>query len=178
MNWRYKFCLSVIVVAFLLVVLRLFYWQVVKAQELSNLGDLQYGSAIKILPKRGEIRTSDGFPIATNKVSYQIYANPKEISNKEATAQVISSILGVDVASVSANLFLDRVWVPIKAKVDTETKQNLEKLGLKGVGFTEQYTRFYPEGSMAAGLIGFVGKDNEGNDKGYFGLEGFYDRLL
>lgn len=178
MNWRYKFCLSVIVFAFLLVVLRLFYWQVIKAQELSNLGNLQYGSAIKILPKRGEIRTSDGFPIATNKVSYQVYANPKEISNKEAIAQVISSILGVDVASVSASLSLDRVWVPIKSKVNTETKQNLEKLGLKGVGFTEQYTRFYPEGSMAASLIGFVGKNSEGDDKGYFGLEGFYDRLL
>ncbi|EKD86284.1 MAG: hypothetical protein ACD_37C00376G0001, partial [uncultured bacterium] len=92
MNWRYKFCLSVIVFAFFLVVLKLFYWQVVKAQELSNLGDLQYGSAIKILPKRGEIKTSDGFPIATNKVSYQVFANPKEVKEKEATAQVLVSL--------------------------------------------------------------------------------------
>jgi len=178
MNWRYKFCLSVIVFAFFLVVLKLFYWQVVKAQELSNLGDLQYGSAIKILPKRGEIRTTDGFPIATNKISYQIFANPKEIKEKQATTQILASMLGVDAASVSGSLSLDRMWVPIKSKVDIETKQKLEKLGLKGVGFSEQYTRFYPEGSMAASLLGFVGKDSEGNDKGYFGLEGFYDRLL
>ena len=31
---------------------------------------------------------------------------------------------------------------------------------------------------MAASLLGFVGKDSEGNDKGYFGLEGYYERLL
>ncbi|MBI2026133.1 MAG: penicillin-binding protein 2 [Candidatus Levybacteria bacterium] len=178
MNWRYKFCLTVIVFAFILVVLKLFYWQVVKAGELSSLGDLQYGTNIKILPKRGEIKTSDGFPIATNKVSYLVFANPKEIKNKEATAQVLASILSADIASVSSSLSLDRMWVPIKSKVDIETKQKLEKLGLNGVGFTEQYTRFYPEGSMAATLLGFVGKDSDGNDKGYFGLEGFYDRLL
>jgi cell division protein FtsI/penicillin-binding protein 2 len=49
---------------------------------------------------------------------------------------------------------------------------------LRGIGFEQQFNRFYPEASLAAHLLGFVGKDSSGQDKGYFGLEGYYDRLL
>jgi cell division protein FtsI/penicillin-binding protein 2 len=178
MTWRHKLTLSFILLAFLLVVFRLFYWQVVKASELSALGKLQYGTAIKIEPKRGEIKTSDGFPIATNKVSYQIFANPKEIKDKEEAAEALSEILDTPSSSISAQLSLDRFWVPIENGVDVETKNKVEKLSLSGVGFVEQYKRFYPEASLAAHLLGFVGKDENGSDKGYFGLEGYYDRLL
>ena len=118
MTWRYQFCLLAIFLGFLLVISRLFYWQVVKAKELSNLGQLQYGTAIKILPQRGEIRTSDNFPIATNKISYLIFANPKEVKNKKETAQILSSILNADVASISASLSLSKVWVPIARNVE------------------------------------------------------------
>ena len=83
MTWRYRFVFLGIVCLFLLVILRLFYWQVVKAQELSALGQSQYGTTLKISPQRGSIYTSDGFPIVSNKVSYLVFANPKEIKNRE-----------------------------------------------------------------------------------------------
>ena len=178
MTWRYRFVFLGLVFLFLLVVAKLFYWQVVKAQELSLLGQEQYGTTTTIMPQRGEIRTSDGFPIAANKVSYLVFANPKEIKNKDEVSTILASTLQIDIASVSADLALDKFWVPIKSGVDTKIKQNLEKMNLPGVGFDNQYQRFYPEASMAAQLLGFVGKDSAGNNKGYFGLEGFYDRLL
>lgn len=178
MTWRFRLVFLGIAVFFLLVVVRLFYWQVVKAQELSDLGQKQYGTTIKILPQRGNIETSDHFPIAGNKISYLIFANPKEVKKKEETASVLSSLLSVDLASVSSSLDLDKYWVPIKSGVDVETKKKIDDLGLLGIGSDEQYERFYPEASMAAQVLGFVGKDDQGNDKGYFGLEGYYDRLL
>jgi cell division protein FtsI/penicillin-binding protein 2 len=178
MTWRYRFVFLGLVGLFLLVVLRLFYWQVVKASELSLLGQQQYGTTQTIVPQRGEIETSDGFPLAANKISYLVFANPKEIVNKDAETTVLASTLQLDIASVSASLSLDRFWVPIASGIDSETKQKLEQMNLPGVGFSNQYQRFYPEASMAAQLLGFVGKDSAGNDKGYSGLEGFYDRLL
>ena len=178
MTWRYRFAFLGIVFLFLLVISRLFYWQVVKAQELSLLGQQQYGATLKLVPQRGQIETSDNFPIASNKISYLVFANPKEIKNIGETSTVLSTVLGVDLASVSSSLSLDKFWVPIKSNVDTDTMQKIEKMNLAGVGFDPQYQRFYPEASMAAQLLGFVGKDDQGNDKGYFGLEGFYDRLL
>src|SRR6185369_818872 len=75
-------------------------------------------------------------------------------------------------------LSLDRFWVSLKPRIENATKETIEKQNLPGVGFQEESVRFYPEGSMAAQLLGFVGKDNDGSPKGYFGLEGFYDRQL
>lgn len=178
MTWRYRFVFIGIIFLFLLVIVRLFYWQVVKAKELSALGQAQYGTSIKIAPQRGIIKTSDGFPIVSNKITYLVFANPKEVSNKREVAGVLASILDLDIASVSASLSLDKFWVPLKSGVSLETKQKLDKINLLGIGFDKEYERFYPEASMAAHLLGFVGKDDSGNDKGYFGLEGYYDRLL
>lgn len=178
MTWRYRFVFIGIVFLFLLVIARLFYWQVVKAKELSALGQAQYGTNLKIAPQRGIIKTSDGFPIASNKITYLVFANPKEVNNKGEAAGVLASILDLDIASVSASLSLDKFWVPLKSGVSLETKQKLDNINLLGIGFDKEYERFYPEASMAAHLLGFVGKDDSGNDKGYFGLEGYYDRLL
>jgi cell division protein FtsI/penicillin-binding protein 2 len=62
--------------------------------------------------------------------------------------------------------------------VTPETKANIEAQALNGIGFEFEEMRDYPEASAAAHLLGFVGKDSEGSDQGYFGLEGFYDLAL
>jgi len=178
MTWRYRTIFIVITILFSLVILKLFYWQLVKAEELADLGQSQYGNYITLTPTRGEIQTSDRFSIVANRTVYLVFANPKEVKNKEQTALVLSQLLNRDSASISAALSQDKFWVPIKSGVDAKTKSQIEQLGLLGVGFEQLSTRFYPEASLAAQLTGFVGKDDLGSDKGYFGLEGFYDRQL
>ncbi|MCL5010525.1 MAG: penicillin-binding protein 2 [Patescibacteria group bacterium] len=178
--WRYRFVLFFLFGCFFVVIARLFYWQIVKADELSMLGKSQYGQIVTLLSQRGEIQTSDGFPIVANKLSYLVFADPKEIEdkNKKKVIKDLSSILGVGSATVSADLNKNLLWVAVKQKADIDKKREIENLKIPGIGFEKQYTRFYPEASMAASLIGFVGKDSNGRDKGYFGLEGYYDRLL
>ncbi|HEX8932090.1 MAG TPA: penicillin-binding protein 2, partial [Patescibacteria group bacterium] len=178
MTWRYRLVLFFLFFLFCAVIMRLSYWQIVRAQELSMMGQEQYGRAIKLNPVRGEIMTSDGFSIVANKITYLAFANPKEIKNKNQEAKVLASALGVDQASVSASLSLDRFWVPLKSHLDKNAKDKIEAMDFPGVGFQEQYVRFYPEASTAAKLLGFVGRDENGNDKGYFGLEGYYDMQI
>ncbi|OGH18838.1 MAG: hypothetical protein A2770_04340 [Candidatus Levybacteria bacterium RIFCSPHIGHO2_01_FULL_38_12] len=176
--WRYYFTLLSLVLAFFLVGVRLFYWQVVRAEELLLLGQSQYGRVVKLLSERGEIKTSDGYPIVTNRPSFLVFANPKEISDKNKTIDLLSQTLEIDKASVSASLSLNRFWVPITNGITLEKKEEVQKLKIPGVGFEKQFTRFYPEASLAAHLVGFVGENDSGDDKGYFGLEGYYDRQL
>lgn len=178
MSARLRLTLVLLFLGFFLIIARLFYWQVVKADELSELGRSQYGASIKLSSQRGEIKTSDGYPIATNKLSYLVFANPKQVKDIDKTAEALAPILNEDVASISASLKLDRFWVPLKANIENKDKEVIEKLKLPGVSFEEEYIRYYPEASMAAHLLGFVGKDDFGEDKGYFGLEGYYDRQL
>jgi cell division protein FtsI/penicillin-binding protein 2 len=178
MTWRYRFTLLFFLLLFSLIISRLFYWQIVRAEELSSLGQAQYDMHVTLGATRGEIKTSDEYAIAANKLSYLVWANPKEIKDKEKESEVLGSLLEIDKATISAQLSLDRFWVPLKSPIEHNLKQKIEKKDLPGVGFQEINRRFYPEASTAANLLGFVGKDDQGNDKGYFGLEGYYDRQL
>ncbi len=175
---RYRIVLIFFTLIFGVIILRLFYWQIIMGEALSRLGQIQYGKSIKIEPIRGEIETSDGFPIAANKISYLLYANPKEIKDKESLAEDLSQALEIDEASISSQLNQDLFWVPIKRGIDSELKKIVEEEKIPGLGFEQEFERYYPEASMAANLLGFVGRDETGSSKGYSGLEGYYDRLL
>jgi cell division protein FtsI/penicillin-binding protein 2 len=178
MRWRYITILIIFLFAFATIIGKLFYWQVVQADTLSQLGKSQYGQVVDLQPKRGDIETSDGFPLATTALSYLVFANPKEITSSDAVATELSPLLSMDSASLSARLQTNSYWVSLKDYVSPQIKENIQKLNIPGIGFQEDYSRMYPEASMAASLLGFVGKDANGNDKGYFGLEGYYDRQL
>lgn len=178
MKWRYQLVLSLFVGSFVLILIRLFYWQVIQADALTQMAQSQYGSLITVDAKRGDIQTSDGFPLVTNRLSYLVFANPKEVGDVAHVADKLSPLLAIDAASLSARLSYDGYWVSLKSGIDTKTKNAIDALHIPGVGFEENYARFYPEASMAASLVGFVAKDAAGDNKGYFGLEGYYDRQL
>ncbi len=178
MSWRYRFTLLFFLLFFALIIMRLFYWQVVRAQELSAIGQAQYDQQVVSEAQRGEIKTSDGFSIAADKLAYLVYINPKVVKNKDSESDALGKLLDIKSATVSALLSLNKFWVPIKSSVDNNVKEKISAKNLPGVGFEEQTVRYYPEASMAAQLLGFVGKDARGNDQGYFGLEGYYDRQL
>lgn len=161
------------------IVARLFYWQVWASGKLKDQATTQHFFRFSLPPKRGTIFSSDGYPLIMNQQAYLVYAEPKKIEDKDGFAKRVSDILAVDPASISAQLDLpDRVWVPIQRKVDGEKADQLKNLKEKGLGFESEPKRYYPEASMAAHMLGFVGLDQNGQDRGYFGLEGFYDREL
>lgn len=169
---------------------RLFYWQVVVADELSQKAQGQYNSSTVTNAPRGNIMASDGsFWVIRNNV-WQIAANPKTIKNKpEFIASYLAPLLTEnkeDMASVSAmtqkinNLLLknNSSWVLIANKVNDSVKKNIQSMNIDGLIFNQNEGRFYPEASTAAQILGFVGKDSEGQDVGYFGLEGYYNLPL
>lgn len=178
-KFRVSFILLIFIVLYLLVVLRLFYWQIVRASEFKQIGILQSGESIDVTAKRGDIISSDGYPFATTKVSYLLYANPKFVKNDRLKySEEISSVLSLNQDYVENLLSKDLYWVKIADNLDQNQKMAIENLNIPGVGFNENDLRFYPEASMAAQLIGFLGKNKDGQDRGYFGLEGYYNDQL
>jgi len=89
-----------------------------------------------------------------------------------------SSQIDAEAKNILNSLQQDLYWVPIKKGLDQKTKKKIEDLNLIGIGFNTASGRFYPEGSSSAHLLGFVGSDAKGGQKGYFGLEGFYEGEL
>ncbi len=169
-----------------LIALRLFYWQVVKSEELSLLAESQHWESFEIPAKRGRIFAADGFPLVDNQPAFLVFASLPDLKEKpEEIAAKITPILYSESERKEFEIIIkerlrrqDLVWVPIKHKVSLEQKKAIEELKIAGLGFEEEEKRSYHEGSSSAHLLGFVGKDINGKDKGYFGLEGFYDLEL
>lgn len=187
---RFKFVALGFLLLFGLLTVRLFFWQVIRGKELAAQAQSQYASGRRLSAPRGNILDSDGNPLAARADGYLIYAeiphlkeSPKEVAEKLAPFFVADlsdrqAVLN-EIDRIENLLFKkETVWIPVKQRVTPEVKKNIEALGLTGIGFEQEEVRAYPEASAAAHLLGFVGKDDQGADKGYFGLEGFYDLTL
>lgn len=180
MKWRYFLLHLFYVFLVVLVVLRLGYWQIVKNKDFSRQALFQRSSYLEIPSPRGDILSSDSFPLTTNQEGYLFYVDPK---NFHPTGEQLGKIKSVLDASDSARLNLafaknQLSWFPVSHHLSHLAKQNIESLNLKGLGFEPEPTRMYPEASISAHLLGFVGLDTNSQSKGYFGLEGYYDRQL
>lgn len=165
---------------------------------MAALAEKQHFESLEIPASRGEIKVFDGSLLAGNQSAYLVYASipqleksPSEIAHDLAPilfkAEKSTSSAEVDpqaqIALRDKKIQKDlqrenAVWVPLAHKVEDKIKREIEKLNLAGIGFEREDTRYYPEASMAAHLLGFVGSDDQGRNKGYFGLEGKYNLEL
>ncbi len=187
--------------AIVLIAIRLFYWQFIS--DVSSHSDA-YANEVTIPATRGEILTSDGFPLVANQQAFILYGKPNEITqNQNDLAKKLAPFLiSEKYATGSAQLSEEEIkqkdkeieeeqnqiaekitnkkqfWVQLARKVTLPLKTKIEALNIKGIGFEDDAKRYYPEASLSAHLLGFVGSDNLGDDTGYFGLEGYYNNIL
>lgn len=175
-----------------LIVLRLYYWQIIRSDELAARAEEQHLESVQVQAPRGEIRFRDGEIVVANRPSYLLFANPRVIEDKLGASEQLTKILALSAKEdkqsekflpeqfnlLREKLSQDKVWVPLAKDLSVETKLSIEQLSINGVGFEESSARFYPEASMSAHLLGFVGSDSVGRSLGYFGIEGYYNRQL
>lgn len=179
------FCL----VVFLGLAIRLFNWQVLEGGNLLAQGRAQYRTSKSVESNRGDILSQDGSWLVGSVDSFLLYISKTSLKRtSREVANILAPLLVED--SSDSNAILDEamrieglleknsVWIPIKNRVSLDIKKNIEALDISGVGFEIEETRYYPEASSAAHLLGFLGKTEDGGARGYFGLEGFYDLVL
>jgi len=132
----------------------------------------------KLPPERGLIYDRNMLPLVMNQTKYKLYVEPKKIKDKEILIEELDSVLRIGEATLEAKIDDSKIWVSLVSGISNEKKEKILKKKLKGIGFEDESFRYYPEASLAAHLTGFVGKNNQGDNIGYFGLEGFYDKDL
>lgn len=179
MNFRIRLLSFFFLLCFGIIIGKLFYWQVIDRERLVSLAAQQYYTDYQVSAPRGKILTADNFPLVLNRQSYLLYVNPQELEiSPEKLKEKLEGI--VDTSRIDQQVLREKklVWFALAKDLTEEKKQAIEKLQIKGLGFEEGETRFYPEASMSAQLLGFVGESENGEKKGYFGLEGYYDHEL
>lgn len=185
---RLKIVIFVIPIIGLIILGRLFYWQIIRGPELQSKANKQYETTTFLEAKRGDILDFEGNILAGTKNLYHMYVYKPQltISNNDLIQDLIDN-LDKDEAATSetdvrnyfkTRLALDSNWVSLKHYLTQDEKDRIGKLKIAGIGFEDEYVRYYPEASMSAHVLGFVGQDASGEEQGYFGLEGFQDRLL
>ena len=204
MSFRERLIITGFIFFGALIITRLFYWQIIKGPDLSKKAEDQYYNQIKLTAGRGKILANDGFPFVANTESYLLYADLSLIkTDKEEAVKKITPFLFVclqpvyTLATDSAKVvdcdlqYKEKeqqireklnntkvVWILLGQKISKETKEKIETLDYNFLIFEREDKRDYPEASVAAHLLGFVGKDINGEDTGYFGLEGYFDRQI
>ena len=176
MEKRVKFLIIFFLFSFSAILSKLFYWQIVKRKFLLALAVNQQTISYTIASSRGKIYSKDSFPLVLNQPSYLLFADPSLL--KISTAELESLVKPIiQKGNFDNKLLSDKNlhWFPLAKNLTAETKNNIENLKIEGLGFEENTIRYYPEASMSAHLLGFVGEDEKSDPKGYFGLEGFYD---
>jgi cell division protein FtsI/penicillin-binding protein 2 len=181
--WRFR--LSIIIVfgaTSLGLVLQMYRWQVNGYDRFSELARSQVVTDERLPSSRGTIYAADGSVLAVDEPVWDVYASvslddsDRERFNqqKEVFIQEASRILDLDEETVSASLVPDFQHVLLKKAVSMDEKNALDKAKLFGLFFEEKEKRIYPQGSLASHVIGFVGKNDAGEDVGNYGLEGYY----
>lgn len=174
-NRRIRLFLAALIVAFGCLLLRAGWLQGVRAESLAELGQTQHREVVTIPAGRGTIYDRTGVELALGERATTVYANPKQIVNPRAAAVAVERTLGLDADHVYP-LLADRThgFVYVERQADPAQASALKRLKLAGFGFYPEERRNYPQRTVAAQLLGYVGIDGNG----LAGLELEYDREL
>lgn len=173
---RSQFLAMLLTGAMVVIVLRLFFLQIIQHDHYVALANEEQVKKLVIPAHRGMIYALDGdtpVPLAMNQQVYTLFADPTVVDEPQKVEQAVRDIAGGnlivdDIQKALADSRAEKSMYRVLAKnVSLRQAELIKSKKLKGVGFQEVSKRVYPEGDMAAQTLGFV--NNEG--KGQYGVE-------
>jgi len=153
---------------------QLFRWQVLEHQTFLALAEKEHLAEDVIRPHRGAIYDRNGFLLAADTFQYEVSASPTMISDPYATADRLFPLLGMSRAETLAALTSDAPWVPLAREISQPVGETILRWDITGIQVEPCPRRVYPGGTLAAHVLGFVND----NDRGFYGVEGYYDAML
>ncbi len=173
MNKRAKILKIILFAAITVILARLFVIQIIEHDAWVARAEDEHIVQSTIKAKRGEIYMMDGDTpsiVVMNETVFAIIVDPLT-ANEEKTREVISS--AVPTAKMVAewkDVFADKTrrYYIVARGVKQSEVDKIEEAGLSGVYYLKGNSRVYPEGQMAASLLGFVNAEGEGQ----YGVEG------
>ena len=182
----------------LLIIGKLFDFQVLKFDFYDALASDQHDVYQTLFPDRGSIYVKDKgssilaadenlYPLAINKDYNLVYGQPKFLDKSpEEIAGLIAPILEPDETKreafkqklVTILSKSDDPYEPIMHKVETSLAEQINNLKIKGIKTSKETFRYYPEKNVGANILGYVGFADDNTKKGYYGLEGYFNKEL
>ena len=174
-NRRIRLLLGLFVLVFAVTLGRAVWLQGVQAGTFEEMASRQHRQTVTIAAGRGTIFDRTGEPLAIGQQATTVYADPRQVQNPRRVALAAARALGVDAEALYPRL-ADRSkhFVYVQRRADPAQAAKLEQQELPGLGFYAEEVRAYPQGAVAAHVLGFTGVDNNGLE----GLEKALDGRL
>jgi cell division protein FtsI (penicillin-binding protein 3) len=144
--------------------------------RLNSLALNEHSAEFELAAVRGPIVDRNGSPLALSAETESVYARPRELLASSTAVQraQLAARLGLSNDALDKLLHRPAPFVWLKRRLPLDQAQQVDALGLEGVGSLSEYKRFYPEGNLAASVVGLAGMDGQGLS----GVELQYDRLI
>jgi len=167
---RIRFVTLLFFVVMSLYMARLVEIQIIRGPELAATAQNSRLQTLTLPALRGDFTDSNGIPIATTVMARNVTVDPTLISDPIGTAAALSTILGIPEEKIVASLTVDSRFSYVAKRITPTTWKQISELGIPGV-FSEPTTnRVYPNGTLAASVIGYVGDEGTGLGGLEFGL--------
>ena len=157
---------------------RLIYLQTHERDWLMARARVQQQDMIETSPWRGVVLDRQGRELARSVDTESFFVVPNEIKNAEETATRLAPVVGADKAALTQRLKdaqgSNRKFAWVARKLDHEQAEKIRALKLEGVYSLKEPKRFYPNGTLAAHVLGFVGLDEDG----LAGVEQFHNERI
>lgn len=174
---RIRFLLCIFTLSILgLLIFRVGYWQIVKADWLEEQAIEQWIRELPIEPNRGDILDRNGNILAVSVSCYSVILQPTVIAEDKLDFVVanLASILEMNNDDVRKIATKDASQVWLKRQITAETADLIRELDMNGVSLTEDKMRYYPLGNFSTQVLGFTSVDGEGLE----GIESRFDKFL
>jgi cell division protein FtsI/penicillin-binding protein 2 len=154
-------------------VIRLFYLQVIQHGYYESEALKEHVTKFTIAAKRGAIYAHDGSakyaPLVLNEPVYTAYADPRYVKEADKVANVLRRVAGGNLVDKFEDGLraTDRQYVVLAKGLNKHQAELIKAEDLSGIGLQESEKRVYPEGQLAAQVLGFVNNDG----KGQYGIE-------
>ncbi|MGE5325494.1 MAG: penicillin-binding protein, partial [Deltaproteobacteria bacterium] len=153
---RSLFLAGVLAVWIIGLVGRLYQLEVISYAELLNRAQRQQQRTVEVAPQRGAIYDRLMQPLAMSLAVDSVYAVPSEMPDRAMAAKLIAPVLGLDRQELESQFSSFKSFCWVKRKVSSDEAQRIRDLNLKGIYFQKEMKRFYPKGSLAAQVLGYV----------------------
>jgi cell division protein FtsI (penicillin-binding protein 3) len=169
--WRSRFVVALVGLAFLVLVGRAVYIQIVSTDFYQMQGEKRYAHTLEVSASRGRILDRNGQVLATSVPSPSIWMIPRDVVAAPEQRKALVKLLGMKPAEFEDRLAGNPKFAWLARQIDESVGQQVKALGIKGVYEVREFKRKYPEGEAAAHVVGFTNIEEKGQEGIELGFE-------
>lgn len=174
--WRYRFIVILLLICALSLALRIVYLAIFNHHFLQTQGDMRALRIVEIPAYRGMILDRNGYPLAISSPVDAVWVDPANFDVNNPNLAVLANLLNLSVDEIKQRIDKNqhREFLYLKRGLDPSVGRQIKALAMPGVSIQREYKRFYPEGEVAAHVLGFTNVDDQGQE----GVELAYNSWL